>query len=56
MRRELARLKERRERQIEAMYRAGYGTAPQEDHVGEAGFQALLESVTSTPPTGEEVR
>jgi hypothetical protein len=46
-------LEERREQQIEAAYRVAYGTAPQEDHVGEAGFQALRESVASTPQSGE---
>jgi predicted transcriptional regulator len=46
-------LKERREQKIEAAYRAGYGAAPQEDHVGEAGFEALRESMTSTPRSGQ---
>ncbi|MBD0330215.1 MAG: hypothetical protein ICV64_08945 [Thermoleophilia bacterium] len=41
------RLREEREREIEAAYRRGYGEHPQEEWVGEVGLAAFADLVSS---------
>jgi metal-responsive CopG/Arc/MetJ family transcriptional regulator len=47
-------LTERRERQIEAAYRDGYGALPQDAHAGEAGYQAMREAAGEPPSRSGE--